>query len=61
MENDDEALKAIAALHESEVMGRKLIVNQAKPPQKREFGGGFRGGNNRGGSDRGFRGGQGRS
>lgn len=63
MENDEEALAAIAALHESEVMGRKLIVNQAKPPQKQGFGGGggFRDGNNRGGGNRDFRGGQGRS
>ena len=40
MENDEEALKAIAALHESEVMGRKLIVNQARPQEKKP-GGGF--------------------
>ncbi len=63
MGNDEAALKAIAELHESEVMGRKLIVNEAKPPQKQGFGGGgFRGGNNRsGGGNREFRGGQGRS
>ena len=54
MENDEEALKAIAALHESEVMGRKLIVNQARPQEKKP-GGGF------GNRDRDSRGGGGRS
>jgi RNA recognition motif-containing protein len=40
MENDEEALNAIAALHETEVMGRKLVVNQARPQEKKS-GGGF--------------------
>lgn len=58
MENDEDALKAIANLNESEVMGRKLIVNEARPQdksgggggfKKRSFGGGGGGGFNRGG------------
>lgn len=57
MENDEEALKAIASLNESDVQGRKLIVNEARPQdksggggggfKKRSFGGG--GGYNKGG------------
>jgi len=66
MENDAEGKAAIASLNESEVMGRKLIVNEARPQEqrssfggnggggykKREFGGGggFRGGNSGGGN-----------
>ena len=34
MPNDESALKAIAALHESEVMGRKMIASEAKPQQR---------------------------
>jgi RNA recognition motif-containing protein len=41
MTNDDEARSAIAGLHETEVMGRKLIVNEAKPQEPRPQGGGF--------------------
>jgi RNA recognition motif-containing protein len=58
MENDEEALKAIASLNESDVQGRKLIVNEARPQdksggggggfKKRSFGGGG-GGYNKGG------------
>ena len=40
MQNDEDALKAIDALHETEVSGRKLIVNQARPQENRS-GGGF--------------------
>ena len=43
--------KAIAALNGSQVEGRALTVNEAKPMVKREFGGGSRGGG-RGGRDR---------
>jgi len=72
MENEHEGKAAIASLNESEVMGRKLIVNEAKPQEsrtsfgstgggykKREFGngGGFRGNNNSGGG--GYRSGNG--
>jgi RNA recognition motif-containing protein len=53
MENDEEALKAIAALHETEVMGRKLIVNQARPQEKKPSGSyGNRGRDSRGGEGR---------
>jgi RNA recognition motif-containing protein len=58
MDNSEEALKAIASLNESEVMGRKLIVNEARPQdksggggggfKKRSFGGGGGGGGYRG-------------
>lgn len=40
MENSEDALKAIASLNESEVMGRKLIVNEARPQEKSGGGGG---------------------
>jgi RNA recognition motif-containing protein len=40
MENAEDALKAIASLNESEVMGRKLIVNEARPQEKSGGGGG---------------------
>ena len=61
MENSEDALKAIASLNESEVMGRKLIVNEVRPQEKsggggggggfkkRSFGGGGGGGYNKGG------------
>ena len=59
MENAEDALKAIASLNESEVMGRKLIVNEARPQEKsggggggfkkRSFGSGGGGGYNKGG------------
>jgi len=59
MPEDTEAQNALSTLYESEVMGRKLIVNEAQPkPQggggggfkKRSFGGG--GGNGGGGGYR---------
>jgi RNA recognition motif-containing protein len=56
MESDDDARKAIAGLNESEVMGRKLIVNEARPQEQRSGGGG---GGYRGGSGGGNRGGGG--
>lgn len=49
--NDDEAKAAIAALHDSELGGRKIAVNEARPQERRErtfsndrggFGGGRR-------------------
>ncbi len=40
MPNDEDALKAIAALHETEASGRKLVVNQARPQENRS-GNGF--------------------
>jgi RNA recognition motif-containing protein len=64
MENDDDARKAISNLNESEVKGRKLIVNEARPQEQRSGGGGggYRGGSsggNRGGGGGGYRGGSG--
>ncbi|MEO6233206.1 MAG: RNA-binding protein [Ferruginibacter sp.] len=55
MEDDEAAKTAIASLNESEVQGRKLIVNESQPRQdaggaggggfkKRSFGGGSGGG-----------------
>ncbi len=50
MENDEEAKAAIAGLNETDVQGRKLIVNESQPrPEgedrpKRSFGGGGGGG-----------------
>lgn len=54
MGSDAEAKAAIAALHERELDGRKLTVNEARPREERprSGGGGFRGGqgrDNRGG------------
>lgn len=44
MENSEEGLKAIASLNEFEVMGRKLIVNEARPQERSGGGGGTPGG-----------------
>ena len=63
MEDDEAAKTAIANLNETEVQGRKLIVNESQPrPQgegggggykKRSGGGGYGGGGSRGGGSRG--------
>ncbi len=62
MPEDSEAQNALTSLYESEVMGRKIIVNEAQPkPQggggggfkKRSFGGGG-GGYRKGGGGGGF-------
>ncbi|MBK8495948.1 MAG: RNA-binding protein [Chitinophagaceae bacterium] len=63
MEDDEAAKAAIAALNETEVQGRKLIVNESQPRQegdrpKRSFGGGGGGGYKKSG---GYGGGGGRS
>ncbi len=58
MENADEANAAISALNDSEIQGRKIVVNEAQPKpeggggfKKRSFGGGSGGGGfRRGGS-----------
>lgn len=34
--NDADADKAISELHEKEVAGRNIIVNEARPPQPRD-------------------------
>ena len=67
MEDDEAAKTAIANLNETEVMGRKIIVNESQPRpegeyKKRPGGGGYggnRGGGNRGGYGGGNRGGYG--
>ncbi len=47
------AKKAIAELHEAELDGRTLTVNEARPMEQRGGGGGgYRGGGNRGGGKR---------
>jgi RNA recognition motif-containing protein len=53
MEDDGEAQAAITALYDSEVMGRKIIVNESQPKQQGGGGGGFK--------KRGFGGGSGGS
>jgi len=35
LENKDDALKAIKALHETEYSGRNIIVNEARPQKER--------------------------
>ena len=63
--SDDEAAKtAIANLNETEVQGRKLIVNESQPRKEGEYkkrpsGGGGYGGNRGGGSRGGYGGGGG--
>ena len=72
MEDDEAAKAAIAALNETEVQGRKLIVNESQPRQEGDFtkrsfggggggykksGGGYGGGGNRGGGGGGYGGG----
>lgn len=47
MTNNNEAEAAIAALNGSEIAGRAIIVNEARP--KTSGGGGFGGGRSRGG------------
>ena len=64
MEDDEAAKTAIATLNESEVQGRKLIVNESQPrPEgggyKKSGGGGYGGGGGRSGG--GYGGGGGRS
>jgi len=50
--DEEGANKAIAELNGSQVDGRALTVNEAKPMVKREFGGGGSRGSGRGGRDR---------
>ena len=40
MSTDEEAQKAIAALNGAAMGGRTLVVNEARPQEKRSFGGG---------------------
>src|SRR5687768_16243890 len=64
MPDDTEAQNALSSLYDSEVLGRKIIVNEAQPkPQggggggfkKRSFGGGSGGGGNSGGGGGGYK------
>jgi RNA recognition motif-containing protein len=62
MENDTEAQNALSSLYDKEVMGRKMVINEAqeRPPKqggfkKRSFGGGGGGGYNKGGGGGGYR------
>ena len=59
MTNAEDGEKAIAALNGSQVDGRTINVNEARPRPERSGGGGRdRGGRDRGGRDRGGRGGR---
>lgn len=51
MSTDAEAQKAIASLHGTDFGGRTLVVNEARPQEKRSFEGGG-GGRSHGGGDR---------
>ncbi len=42
MEDDSEAQQAITSLYDTEVMGRKIIVNESQPKQQGGGGGGFK-------------------
>ena len=42
MSDDAKADEAIKKFNEYDMDGRKVIVNEARPPEKREFGGGDR-------------------
>jgi RNA recognition motif-containing protein len=57
--NDEEAERAIQSLNGQELMGRRLVVNEARPPRERTGFGGGRGGGG-GGYGRGGGGGRGR-
>src|SRR5215467_1323886 len=52
MTNSEEGDKAIAALNGSQIGGRTLNVNEARPKPDRGSGGGGRGGRERGGGGR---------
>ncbi len=52
MGSEDEAKKAIAALNGTQMDGRTLTVNEAKPQEPRSGGGGGRGGFGGGGGKR---------
>lgn len=58
MATEEEAKKAIAALNATQMGGRTLTVNEAKPQEPRSGGGGGGGRGGFGGGDRGGRGGR---
>lgn len=55
MSSDAEAQAAVAALNGTEMGGRTLTVNEARPQEPRTGGGGFGGGGGRGGAGGGKR------
>ncbi len=59
MDNDAQAQAAIEGLHERELDGRRLTVNEARPREERGGGGGGGYGGGGGGGSRGGRGGGG--
>ena len=58
--SDEEAERAIQSLNGQELLGRRLIVNEARPPRERGFGGGRGGGGGYGHGGGGGGGGYGR-
>jgi cold-inducible RNA-binding protein len=54
IDSKDEAQKAISELDKKNVEGKTLVVNEARPPQKREGGGGGREGREGRGESRPF-------
>jgi cold-inducible RNA-binding protein len=52
--NDESAEKAISQLNGTELNGRQLTVNEARPMVKRDFGGGGRQNSGRGGGRGGY-------
>ena len=52
MATDEDAQKAIAALNGAQIGGRTLVVNEARPQEKRSFGGGGSAGGGGGTRDR---------
>jgi len=58
--SDEEAERAIQSLNGLELLGRRLIVNEARPPRERGFGGGRGGGGGYGHGGGGGGGGYGR-
>ena len=59
MASDEDGEKAITALNGSQIGGRTINVNEARPKAERGGGGGGFGGGGGGGRDRGDRGGRG--
>jgi RNA recognition motif-containing protein len=55
MASGEEAQKAIAALNGAALGGRTLVVNEARPQEKRPYGGGGGGPSGGGGGDQGGR------
>ncbi len=49
MADDNAGKSAIEGLNGTEIGGRNVVVSEARPRQERSGGGGFRGGNRRGG------------